>query len=186
MLDRIFINLPTLETERLILRKLEYSDKHDIFSYAKNPEVAKHVLWDAHQSEFDTLGFLNLIYEAYNKNEAAPWGIQLKNEDKIIGTTGFVHWDKNNREAEIGYALSQDFWNRGIISEAVTEVIKFGFGQMELIKITSSCKPENIGSFKVLQKCGFNFDGIIKKQMLIKGVLEDMRMYSLTKDSSVH
>jgi RimJ/RimL family protein N-acetyltransferase len=186
LLDRIFISLPTLETERLILRKLLYSDKDDIFSYAKNPEVAKHVLWDAHQNEFDTLGFLNIIYEAYNKNKAAPWGIQHKNEDKIIGTTGFVHWDPNKREAEIGYALSQDYWNRGIISEAVTEVIRFGLEQMDLVKITSSCKPENIGSFKVLEKCGFNFDGIIENQMLIKGVLEDMRMYSLTNDSFVH
>ena len=113
MLEHVFINLPTLETERLRLRKLLYSDQADIFEYASNPEVAKHLLWEAHQSEFDTIQFLNLVYEAYNKNNAAPWGIELKSINKIIGTVGFVNWDKERNEMEIGYALSQNYWNKG-------------------------------------------------------------------------
>ena len=179
MLDHIFISLPTLVTERLILRKLEYSDKKSIFSYAKNPEVAKHVLWDAHQNEFDSLEFLNTVYGAYNKNKAAPWGIQFKENTNIIGTAGFVQWDKENKEAEIGYALSQEYWNKGLITEAVNAIIKFGFHQMKLEKITSRCKPENIASYKVLEKCGLNFDGVVKKQIWMKGEFHDMMMYSL-------
>ncbi len=183
MLDRIFISLPTLETERLILRKLLYSDKNDIFSYAQNPKVAQHVLWDAHQSNFDTLEFLNIVYEAYNKNNAAPWGIQLKNEDKIIGTSGFVSWDKEKKEAEIGFALAEEYWNKGIITEANIEIIKFGFEKMKLNKIVSRCKPENIGSYKVLEKCGFTFDGVIEKQIIIKEKPEDMKVYSYISDN---
>jgi len=178
LLNHIFISLPTLITERLLLRKLAYSDKNDIFSYAKNSEMAKHVLWDAHQTVFDSLDFLNIVYEAYNKNNAAPWGIQLKKEPKLIGTAGFVNWEKEKKEAEIGYALSQEYWNEGIITEAVKEILKFGFSEMRLKKITSRCKPENIGSYKVLEKCGFHYDGLINKQMWMKGELHDMRMYS--------
>lgn len=180
MLEHVFIKLPTLETERLHLRKLSYSDQADIFDYAKNPEVAKHLLWDTHQSEFDTIQFLNLVYEAYNHNNAAPWGIELKTNNKIIGTAGFVNWAKDKNEMEIGYALAQQYWGKGIVTEAVKEIIKFGFEKLKLATITSRCNPVNIGSIKVLEKSGFTFNGVIKDQLFVKGKLEDMRMYSFT------
>lgn len=186
MLDHIFISLPTLSTEQLLLRKLVYADKSDIFSYAKNPEVSKYVIWNAHETEFDSLEFLNIVYEAYNKNRPAPWGIQLKNDPRIIGTAGFVEWNKEKNEAEIGYALSQDHWNKGFITEAVREIIKFGFNVMKLERITSRCKPENTGSYKILEKCGFDYDGTVKNQMLMKGSLHDMRMYSLTNNNYIN
>ena len=178
MLDHVFISLPTLETDRMYLRKLLYSDQEDIFEYASNPLVAEHLLWDAHQSEFDTIQFLNIVYAAYNHNKAAPWGIELKLSKKIIGTAGFVYWEKDNKEAEVGYAISQQYWNQGLVTEAVSKIIKFGFEELRLKKITSRCKPDNTGSYKVLEKSGFIFDGIVENQMFMKGKLEDMRMYS--------
>lgn len=181
LLNNIFTNLPTIETERLRLRKLKYSDQKDIFVYAHNPKVAEHVLWEAHSNEFDTIQFLNLVYEAYNHNRAAPWGIEIKNGQNIIGTVGFVNYYPDKREAEIGYALSEKYWGKGLTTEAVGEVIKYGFEQMELNLITARCKLQNIPSYRVLEKCNFNFDGIIKNQLEIKGKLEDMRMYSLSK-----
>ena len=178
MLNKLFISLPQLETERLILRKVLYSDQQDIYEYARNPAVAKHVLWQPHQSEFDTIQFLNLVYEAYNHNKAAPWAIELKESHKVIGTVGFVNWNRVNNEAEIGFALSELYWNRGIVTEAVKKIVSFGFQKMELTKIISRCKEQNIGSFRVLEKCGFSFNGISKNNMFIKGKLEDMRLYS--------
>jgi len=182
LLDHIFLNLPTLETERLFLRKLLYSDKKSIFEYAQNPEVAQHVIWVAHQTEFDSLDFLNTVYDAYNHNKAAPWGIQLKTANNVIGTAGFVNWDNEKKEAEIGYVLSSEHWNNGLATEAVNAIITFGFNKMNLQRINSRCKPENISSYKVLEKCGFNFDGIVKNQMMIKGELHDMRMYYLSSE----
>lgn len=182
MLDRAFINLPTLETERISLRKLQYSDQKDIFEYAKNPLVTEHLLWDAHQSEFDTIQFLNLVYEAYNHNNAGPWGIELKSIKKIVGTAGFVSWDREKKEAEIGYTIAPQYWNKGLVTEAVKEIIKFGFEKLNLKKINSRCKLENIGSYRVLEKSGFTFDGIIEGQLFMKGKLEDMKIYSFTAE----
>ncbi len=182
MLDYIFCQLPTLETERTYLRKLLYSDKSDIFAYAKNPKVAEHVIWDAHQSEFDTLEFLNTVYAAYNKNKAAPWGIELKETGKIIGTAGFVNWEKENQKAEIGYVLSKDYWKKGIMTEVVKDIINFGFEKIGLTEISARSKPANVASQKVLIKCGLRYNGLHKKQMLIKGKLEDMDLFSLAKD----
>ena len=111
MLDGFFINLPQLETERLLLRKLEYTDKQDIFEYASNPEVSKYMPWEAHGGEIDTLDFLNIAYDNYNNDRPASWGIVLKSKKKIIGTAGFASLDKINLRAEFGYAISQDYWN---------------------------------------------------------------------------
>ena len=179
MLDHIFINLPNLETDRLILRKLLYSDREAIFEYAQNENVAKHVIWYPHREMVDTIAFLNLVYDSYNKNKAAPWGIQFKGDDKIIGTAGFVSWNYEKKSAEIGFALAENQWSKGIITEAVKKIIEFGFEKMELGTITSRCKPENIGSAKVLEKCGFEYEGTIENQMYIKGKFENMRMYSM-------
>ena len=182
MLDYIFCQLPTLETNRFILRKLLYSDRYDIFAYANNPRVAEHVLWNAHETEIDTIAFLNLVYQAYNKNMAAPWGIELKSNHKIIGTAGFVSCNIEENSAEIGFALAEDHWAKGIITEAVKKIIEFGFNKMELETITSRCKPENIGSARIMEKCGFEYEGTIENQMYIKGKFEDMRMYSIKRN----
>ena len=183
MLEHFFVSLPTLETDRLILRKIEYSDKSDIFEYAKNPEVAKYVLWEPHKEEIDTIAFLNIIYAAYNKNKTAPWGIQIKENSKMVGTVGFVKWDKENKTGEIGYALSQEYWGKGIITEAVKEIVKFGFDKMELKKITAHCISENLASEKVLLKSGFNSDGLFPKHATVKGNLVDIKWFSITLDN---
>lgn len=181
MLSKIFTNLPELKTERLLLRKLLYSDKVDIYSYAKNPDVAKYSLWEAHQSEMETLEFLNIIYEEYRKNRPAPWGIELKEISRIIGTAGFVKWDRVNSNAEIGYALSKDYWNKGIATEAVKKVIDFGFYNLNLNRIEARCLEFNVPSIKLLEKLGFKFEGILRKQMFVKGKFEDMHLFSLIK-----
>ena len=180
MLDHIFISLPTLKTERLVLRKLVYSDRNDIFAYAQNPEIAKHLLWEPHQNISDTIEFLNIVYSAYNKNKAAPWGITLA-DNKIIGTAGFVNWENNKNIAEIGYALSQEYWGKGIATEAVKEVIKFGFETLGLLEMIATVKPGNIGSIKLLLKCGFNPIVVRKGQMLIKDKLENVETYKVVR-----
>ena len=182
MLSQIFNNLPTLRTKRLILRKLLYSDQKDIFNYAKNPRVAEHVLWEAHKTEFDTIQFLNMVYEAYNHCKAAPWGIQLKDSSEIIGTAGFVDFNEDSKCAEVGYALSEDFWGQGIITEAVSSVIEFGFLEMGLNSITARCKPKNEASIRVLEKCSFKFIESVENHLEVKGRLEDINLYSLKRE----
>ncbi|MCB9249832.1 MAG: GNAT family N-acetyltransferase [Ignavibacteriales bacterium] len=179
MLEHFFRNLPTLETERLILRKLKYEDKSDIFKYAKNPKVAEHVIWYAHQNEMDTIDFLNFTYDSYNKNLPASWGIEWKENNKIIGTVGFNSFDVQNQKGEIGYALSQEYWGKGIIVEACKEIIEIGFKQLFLNRIEARCSPENVNSAKVLEKLGFTFEGILRQQIFAKEKFWDLKIYSL-------
>jgi ribosomal-protein-alanine N-acetyltransferase len=182
LLDYIFCQIPTLETERTYLRKLLYTDKADIFEYAKNPRVSEHVLWYPHKTEMDTIEFLNLMYYSYNKNECGSWGIELKETRKIIGTIGFANWNRDKNEGEVGYVLAEEYSGKGIATEALEKVIKFGFTVLELNKIFARSKPVNVGSLKVLVKCGFKYEGLQRKQIMIKGKMEDMDLFSIIKE----
>ncbi|HAQ07520.1 MAG TPA: hypothetical protein DCR24_08380 [Bacillus bacterium] len=104
----IYGDLPILKTERLILRKISLDDVRDIHTYASNPEVSKFVSWDTHRSIGATEDYVSFIMELYRKGMIAPWGIEYREDSRLIGTIDFVSWKPEHKTAEIGYALSKD------------------------------------------------------------------------------
>src|SRR4051794_35981216 len=128
----IFAELPVLETERLKLRRIRWSDTEDVFRYASDPEVAQYTMWDAHRSLSDSRDFIACIMDLYVHGQPAPWGIIHKGEQRLIGTCGFVYWNVSHARAEIGYALGKDYWGQGYATEAVQTVVGFGFRDLGL------------------------------------------------------
>ncbi|KGX91378.1 GCN5 family N-acetyltransferase [Pontibacillus halophilus JSM 076056 = DSM 19796] len=174
--------LPTLETERLRLRKLTLEDVEDIYEYGSNDEVTRYVTWDTHQSLSDSLQFVEFVLQRYEEKEVAPWGIQLKETGKIIGTIDFVSRSPHHRKAEIGYVLSQEHWGKGIVPEAVNELLTFGFTKLDLVRIEARCFIENAKSERVMEKSGMTFEGILRKVMFVKGEHRDLKVYSILKE----
>ncbi|MCM3724272.1 GNAT family N-acetyltransferase [Neobacillus cucumis] len=181
-IEKIYGNLPILETERLILRKVTLDDAEDIFSYGANEEVTKYVTWNTHKTLSDTKEFIDIILNRYKNSQVAPWGIEYKDNGKLIGTIDFVWWEPNHKIAEIGYVISQDYWGNGLTTEAAKEVIKFGFEKMNLVRIQARCFVENIGSARVMEKTGMSFEGIIRKGIFVKGKHQDINMYSILEE----
>ena len=134
-IEDIYGDLPSLETDRLLLRKLTLEDAADVFEYAREPDITRFLTWKPHRSIEDSKGFIGFMISRYEAKEVADWGIVLKENDKLIGTVGFIRWSPENSRAEVGYALSKEYWGKGIMTEAVSEIIKFGFGKMELNRI---------------------------------------------------
>ncbi len=178
----IFGDLPTLETERLILRRLSMSDAGDVFAYASDAEVARHVSWKAHGTIEDSRAFLAAIIEQYHNGHVAGWGVEHRADKQLIGTAGFMSWNIDHARAEIGYAIGRSYWNAGYMSEAVREIIRFGFERMELNRIEARCMVENIGSARVMEKCGMHYEGTLRQQMFVKGAYRDLKMYSILRD----
>jgi ribosomal-protein-alanine N-acetyltransferase len=176
-----YLGNPTLDTERLVLRRLDITDVNDVFDYAKHPEVAKYVTWEAHKSIEDAKGFISWILGRYKNDEAGEWGIELKETGRIIGAMGFVGLDLQNSCGTIGYALSKEYWGKGIMTEAVTRLLSFGFNDMELNRIEAFHAVENEASGKVMQKSGMQFEGILRQKMFAKGKFWDVKQYSIVK-----
>ena len=181
MIDEVFRDLPTLETERMILRKLRMEDVPDVYAYASVPEVAEHVAWDTHTSIDDSKTFVSSVIEQYNNGLVSTWGIVEKQSGRVIGTCGFVYWNIDHARSEIGYAIGREYWGKGMMTEAARAMLEFGFRRMELNRIEARCEVPNIGSARVMEKIGMSYEGLLREQMFVKGRYRDLKMYSILR-----
>ena len=181
-IEQIYGDLPALETDRLLLRKITIEDLEGMYSYASNQVVAKYVTWNAHQFISDTKEFVEFVLSQYENRKIAPWGIEYKETGNFIGTIDFVSWLPHHNTAEIGYVIHPHYWGRGITTEAAKRVISFGFEKMDLVRIQARCLIENIGSARVMEKSGMTFEGILRKAIFIKEQHQDLKMYSIIKE----
>lgn len=181
-----FKGTPVLETKRLILRKLTLSDAEDVYEYAKDPEVSKYLTWDAHISIDDTISYLNFVLDRYAKGETGEWAIVDKEKNKVIGAISFVHLDKQNSCGEIGYVLSQDYWNKGIMTEALKRVIRFAFEDMKINRVQASHFVENPASGRVMQKANMSYEGLLKQRLYAKEKYWDSKQYAIVKDDFIN
>lgn len=178
----LFSNLPTLRTERLTLRPARMSDAADLYEYSKDPEVARHVLWDAHQSVGDSRGYLRYAVRQYRQDLPASWGIELKENHKLIGTIGFMWINRDHNSAEVGYSLAREYWNRGIMSEALSAVLNEGFMDLNLHRIEAQHEVDNPASGRVMVKCGMMYEGCVRGRLYNKGRYVDVALYAILRD----
>ena len=178
----VFGDLPEIKTERLLLRKMNMDDAEDVFDYASDPEVARYVIWDAHRSIKDSESFLDLVVEGYRNGELGSWGMVDRESGKLIGTCGYDgSWFPAHARAEIGYAISRQYWGRGLMPEAVTALLEFGFSRMELNRIVARCFPENIASERVMQKVGMTYEGTLREHLFLKDAYQSLKVYSILR-----
>jgi ribosomal-protein-alanine N-acetyltransferase len=175
-------DLPTLVTDRLILRKMTPDDAEAVFAYASDPEVTRYVIWETHRSVEDSRAFLDLLTSKYESGGEPEWGIVYKGDHRFVGTCGIVSWEPYHGRAELGYALSRDYWGRGLMAEAVGAMISFGLREMNLNRIEARCIAENIASARVMEKAGMVYEGTLRQRELIKGELRDVKVYSILRD----
>lgn len=149
---KIFRNIPTIKTERLILREISAKDLDDIYEYSSDPKVSEFLFWSPHPDKKFTERFLGSVITGYRKGRYYNWGIVY--EGKMIGTCGFTAFDIKNNTAEIGYVLNSRFWGKGIATEAARAVIEYGFYSLGLDKLEIKYMIENTISARVAQKCG--------------------------------
>ena len=176
---KIFKNIPTLKTDRLILRKIECRDLSDVYEYTSDPLVPQYLMWYPHKTREYTKSYLQYIKKLYKKGKFYDWGIEF--EGKLIGTVGFSSISVKNNSAEIGYVLNSKFWNKGIATEAVNEILKFAFSILDIQRVEAIFLPENEKSRKVLIKCGMKFEGVRRSALLVKGEYRDVEMFSIIK-----
>lgn len=172
--------LPTLATERLILRQLAPEDMDDVFAYASNPEVSRHLTWECHRSLADTLVFLRAVDEAYERGELRDFGLVLKATGRLVGTCGFVRADRAAGLAELGYTLARPLWDRGLMTEAVRAVIDFGLEEIGLRRVEALCLPENAASARVLEKAGMTREGLVEGRVVMRGQPRAAYLFSLS------
>ena len=142
----------TLETDRLILRPFELDDAESMFNnWASDEEVTKYLTWNTHKSIEETKEILAFWVNQYEKEERINFAIVYKENNELIGGIDVVGYLEG--VPVIGYNLSRKYWNKGIMTEACKRVIELLFS-LNHEKIIIEAMVENIGSNRVIQKCG--------------------------------
>ncbi|MBD1372692.1 GNAT family N-acetyltransferase [Hazenella sp. IB182357] len=185
MIHRHEKEFPVLETKRLVLREITTDDAHDIFKYLSDKEVMKYYGLLPFRTNQEAINEIEWYKKIYDAKTGIRWGITMKNIDAVIGSCGFLNWSQEHFRTEIGAELSKAYWRKGIMSEAFQAIIRYGFNQMELMRIQGLIEPPNTSSQKLAEKNGFIREGLLRKYEYAAGKFDDLYMYSLLKDDDL-
>ena len=174
--------MPEIETDRLLLRRLCIRDATDMFEYMCHDVVAQHVLWDAHRNISDTRNYIRYMLRKYRLGDPASWGIEYKATGTIIGTIGYMWNNPEHASAELGYSLNDAYWNMGIMTEALSAVIRYSFTKMHINRLEAQHETDNPASGRVMQKCGMRKEGTLRARLRNKGRYVDVDLYAILRN----
>ncbi len=170
----------TLETDRLILRPFVESDLRQFYEYARTPNIGPDAGWPPHREIDESRRILTGFIE-----DKEVWALVLKEENRLVGSLG-LHADKLRTAPDVkmlGYVLSEDYWGRGLMTEAATAAIRYAFEHMDIKLLSVHHYSHNVRSKRVIEKCGFQYEGTLRRcTQLFNGCIYDLCCYSMTKE----
>ena len=179
MLSINFNPFPLIETGRLTLRQVQQSDVNGIFFLRSDKKVLKYLDREPAATIEEAALWIQKINDLEKNNNAVTWAITLKPDLTLIGTICFWNITKEHYRAEIGYALNPDHQSKGIMQEAMTAVLDYGFKIMKLHSIEANVNPNNLSSIKLLERNNFIREGYFKENYFFNGKFSNSAIYSL-------
>jgi ribosomal-protein-alanine N-acetyltransferase len=178
MLILNFSPFPELKTDRLILRRLTIKDENEIFFLRSDDRVNKYVNRPKPGSMEDVRKHMDTLDKRIDNNESVLWGISLLNASSVIGTICLWNISKENDTAEVGFDLMPAFQGKGIMGEALSEVMRYAFEILKTRKLVGWIHHENTRSVSLLTKFNFIRD-MDEEEKADKMDLANMVVYTL-------
>jgi ribosomal-protein-alanine N-acetyltransferase len=178
----LFKKIPTVTTERLILRKMLVSDAEDMYEYAQDPAVTQFLLWEPHVNLKFTQSYLRFIQTQYAAAGFFDWALTLAENGKMIGTCGFAAIDTDNNSGEIGYVINPEYWGKGYATEALSRVLSFGFGVLGMHRMYVRIMAGNAASERVARKCGMRHEATFYSSLLVKGEYRTIKHFAILRE----
>ena len=179
-----FLGSKTLETERLILRKIKIEDAQIAYNNWCNSNIVdKYVLWKKHSSVETTIKQFGKWIEDYADEKTFRWIVELKDTHDLIGTIDVSTRFIKHGSCEIGYCYSDKYWNKGYATEALKRVIEYLFEECEADLVNAEFMENNPASGKVMEKAGMKFERKLRSRVIDKNNRRnDLVCYSITRD----
>ena len=163
------------------IRRWRMSDAGDLAAALTNKKVLDN-LRDGlpfPYTEKDGLDYIGAMLSA-DENETFAFAVTV--DDRAIGSITVLRKDNiHRRTAELGYYIAEEYWGRGIMTEAVRQICGYVFNNSDIVRIYAEPFAFNTASCRVLEKAGFRFEGVLKSNAVKNGEIVDMKMYALVR-----
>ena len=172
-----------LELKTCTVRSWEWRDRESIVRYANNRKVSRNLRdrFPHPYTDRDARDWLDAVVDAEPETNFA---IAINGE--AVGGIGYtLQYDVDRRSAEIGYWLGEEFWGRGIATEALIVVTKHAFANHDLCRVYAHVFDWNPASARVLEKAGFAFEGRMRKSVTKEGQTIDQLMYAMIREENL-
>ena len=175
------LGAPTsIETARLLLRRPVAGDAAAIFArYGADPAVTRFLAWPTHRSVADAQKFLAFCDAEWDQRGVGPYLIHARDGGELLGSAGLAM--ESPRQAVVGYLLARDAWGQGYATEALTAIRDLAF-RLGVYRLHATCHVDNRASGRVMEKCGFRRDGILRGRAqfpnLQPGIAADVLCYA--------
>ncbi|MBP0990524.1 MAG: GNAT family N-acetyltransferase [Oscillospiraceae bacterium] len=170
-----------METERLIIRRFKKNDLKAFYEYAQNPNVGPNAGWKPHENIKESKKILSVL-----RKEKLTWAIILKDSEKFVGSVGLYNDKKRNCDdiKMLGYSIGEEYWGKGFAVEASRAVLNYAFTELNLNYVSAYHFPENVRSKRVIEKCGFIFEGVLSHAYSnYDGTILDNACYIMSKEN---
>ncbi len=177
------MSFPTLTSKRLILRQPRNDDRADYHAIVSKPEVTRYSDLPDHPTRKDTEGLFRWMKSLHSKGTGCGWIVASRRSGKIWGAIRINDIRKRDRMGTVGYEFDPAQWGRGVASEALGLVVTSAFSDFDLHRLQAWTMTGNPASDRVLEKNGFQHEGVLRQARYFKDAFHDMRMFGCLNDS---
>jgi RimJ/RimL family protein N-acetyltransferase len=171
----------SLPTSRLLLRPLKPSDADALFAIFSDPQVMRYWSSAPWESVEFSKAYIERDQQAMAEGRHVRLAITARNDSAFLGTCTLFDHVTQCRRAEVGFGLSPSAWGKGYATEAVGELLAFGFTTMELNRVEADIDPRNSASARCLQRLGFTKEGHLRERWIVAGEVSDSALYGLLR-----
>jgi [ribosomal protein S5]-alanine N-acetyltransferase len=171
--------METLIGSRVALRALNSGDKESIFALFSDSEAMRYWSYPPYTELSQAEQRLEKDVAGVEKGEWLPWGVALG--ETLIGTVTLHDLNPEQGRAELGYMLGRKYWGRGLAREAATLAIDHAFGTLGLRRLEADIDPRNVASAKLLERLGFQKEGVLRERWRVGEEISDTALYGLLK-----
>lgn len=162
-IDAVFQAFPQLKTRNLVLRRIRPTDAESVFDILADKEVARFYDEEPFSDVSQAVELIEYWATAFERRQVIRWGIARKDDNSIIGSCGYYGLHRRHMRGSLGYELAQPYWRQGIMTEALSAVIEFGFEGVGLNRIEATVMVGNQASVRLLEKLGFRNEGVLRE-----------------------
>lgn len=160
-------------TARLSLRPIAMSDAGQIFkAYQRDPEVTRFLIWRPHRTLSDIESYIRSCLRT-PPHRARTYVMQGRKDSVIRGCMDLRQADRHR--LEFGYVLARAWWGQGLMTEALTEIVRWGLAQPTIFRISAVCDVDNIGSARVMEKSGLVKEGLLQRYLIHPSISSEPR-----------